>query len=610
MPDRSNRSSTWQIGGDTRRAVGFAIRGADKRFRRRLVALTLGIAALGVLDAVAVVLLGMATTWLLAAASGQPAPTSPIPLGPIDPAAWSQSPETVGFALAGIAIVLLLCRTALSLAGTRALVFAAYKHGMRFSVRLWRRVLLAPEAVLSTTNTNLLAYSVNFGATLGTAGVLTPAALLTADAFLVVVLGSLLLLISPVAGLISFAVFGGTAIAFARWIGPRADRAAQSAATEGVRVETVTRDGIHLYKESWAADRVDWLIDRYATGQESSNQAQRTVAFYNQLPRYVAEFVMVVSLACVAVAVALTSDGDNAAALFVAYAAAASRLLPAVVRIQSSLVAIRINTTQGAPTRDLVASVSEFGPSEADPIAPDASTIASLEGVTFSFSGRDEPVLKDVSLVVAPREFVAIVGPSGSGKSTLVNVLLGMLPPDAGSVSRKQVSPDGTGGIAYVPQDVWIMHGSIRENLTLGRSSITDEAIREMLGRTGLDGMLEESGWTLDTMLDERGNNLSGGQRQRMGLARALLTRPELLILDEATSGLDSRSEQAIVDEILGLKGQCAMVVIAHRLKTVTEADTVVYVDHGRILARGSFDEVRHEVPDFAVQAHLGGVAS
>jgi ABC-type multidrug transport system fused ATPase/permease subunit len=207
------------------------------------------------------------------------------------------------------------------------------------------------------------------------------------------------------------------------------------------------------------------------------------------------------------------------------------------------------------------------------------------------------------------------VGPSGAGKTSLVDVLLGVLTQNSGSVLISGKHPLETiakwpGAIAYVPQDVAMSAGTIKDNITLGFPDNSEdmELISSALRMAQLTNFVTALPQGLETQVGERGTKLSGGQRQRLGIARAMFTKPKLLVLDEATSALDGQTESDISTAILELKGKTTIVMIAHRLSTVRFADLVIYIDSGKISAMGTFDEVRSQVPDFEKQAQLMGL--
>ncbi len=234
---------------------------------------------------------------------------------------------------------------------------------------------------------------------------------------------------------------------------------------------------------------------------------------------------------------------------------------------------------------------------------------------TVVYVDSSEPALIDASFTAASGTSVALVGSTGAGKSTLADVILGVLEPIEGSVLISGVSPREAiarwpGAVSYVPQHVALVFGAVRENVALGLppDAIDDDMVWEALHRAHLADFLRDSREGLDTMIGERGVRLSGGQRQRLGIARALYTRPRLLVLDEATSALDAETEQAIIRTLVDLEGEVTTVTVAHRLATVRRADQLLYMEDGRITCRGTFDEVREQVSDFNRQASLLGL--
>ena len=166
------------------------------------------------------------------------------------------------------------------------------------------------------------------------------------------------------------------------------------------------------------------------------------------------------------------------------------------------------------------------------------------------------------------------------------------------------------GAVAYVPQDVLIAVGTIRENVALGYppEAATDELVMNALKVAHLDKFVAGLPESLDTQVGERGTKISGGQRQRLGIARAMFTRPSLLVLDEATSSLDAETEASISEAINELRGSTTVIMIAHRLSAIRNVDIIVYMSEGKIIGVGTFDEVRKVVPDFDRQAQLMGL--
>jgi ABC-type multidrug transport system fused ATPase/permease subunit len=236
----------------------------------------------------------------------------------------------------------------------------------------------------------------------------------------------------------------------------------------------------------------------------------------------------------------------------------------------------------------------------------------SVEDVTLTYPGKEMPAVSDISFKVNPGKVVAFVGPSGAGKTTVIDLILGVLEPDKGRIQIQKHSPlesiqSWPGAIGYVPQDVMISNGTIRENVTLGYPSedVVDEAVWEALEIAQLSKFVRALPQGLNTHVGDRGAQISGGQRQRLGIARAMFTKPKLLVLDEATSALDGVTEASITEAVHNLKGGVTIVMIAHRLSTVREADLIFYMREGKIEKSGTFEEIREALPEFAKQAKL-----
>jgi ABC-type bacteriocin/lantibiotic exporter with double-glycine peptidase domain len=216
--------------------------------------------------------------------------------------------------------------------------------------------------------------------------------------------------------------------------------------------------------------------------------------------------------------------------------------------------------------------------------------------LTFRYEQTGQPVLADITLSLPPGGKLGIVGRTGSGKSTLALLLLGLLKASGGRISHNGV-PIGLldlaelrRGCGVVLQQLTLFNGSIRDNLTLGRADFGDAEIERATRTAGLHDDIQRLPMRYGTVVGEAGAALSAGQRQRVALARALLHQPRLLILDEATSHLDPKTERH-VDEALS-KLQVTRIVISHRLSAIRNADQIVVIDDGRITARGNHDEL------------------
>jgi ATP-binding cassette, subfamily B, bacterial len=234
-------------------------------------------------------------------------------------------------------------------------------------------------------------------------------------------------------------------------------------------------------------------------------------------------------------------------------------------------------------------------PRPADPIEVGELTRLSFDGVTFSHLSAGAPAVQGVSFEVRRGETVALVGPSGAGKTTLVKLVVGLYRPQAGRILYDGHPQDRVDleklreKIGFVTQDTQLFSGSIRENLLFVRPDGTDAECLEVLDRAACDGLLARADRGLDTVIGEGGVKVSGGEKQRLSIARALLRRPDLMVFDEATSSLDSLTEEEVSRTIrdLARDRRVMTVLIAHRLSTVMHADRIYVLERGRVVEQG-----------------------
>jgi ABC-type bacteriocin/lantibiotic exporter with double-glycine peptidase domain len=248
-------------------------------------------------------------------------------------------------------------------------------------------------------------------------------------------------------------------------------------------------------------------------------------------------------------------------------------------------------------------------------IKNDVTDLVHLENVTFSFPDSKTSVLKDLNFQIRPGERVAIVGPSGAGKSTLCDIFLGLLIPTVGKVliGSKPASiwiNENPGKISYLPQEITLTNGTLLENITLGidKNEINWDAFFKAIDKAQLNEVIEQLTDGIETKLGVDGVSLSGGQKQRVGLARALYTEPNILIMDEATSALDAETEFEVMNALDDLGLNTTIITIAHRLSSIRKFPRIVYLEDGLVLGDGDLGEVRKKIARFDSQLQLLGI--
>ncbi len=239
-------------------------------------------------------------------------------------------------------------------------------------------------------------------------------------------------------------------------------------------------------------------------------------------------------------------------------------------------------------------------------LSPDQVLQGSIrfDQVSFHYPSRPEmQVISDLNVLIRPDTLVALVGPSGAGKSTFVSLLLRLYDPVSGQIlfdekSSLDISLSALRSqVGIVPQDIFLFGGTIRENIAYGKPGSTDEMIVDAARKANAWEFISQFPDGMDTLVGERGTQLSGGQRQRIAIARAVLKNPKILILDEATSSLDSESERLVQDALEKLMKGRTSIVIAHRLSTIRKADHILVLDNGRIVEQGTHEQLM-QVPE------------
>ena len=583
--------------------------------------------ATSLLDLVGVLLVGLVGALSVTTIQSQPPPAQVTQFAGALGLGGLSAQELV-LVFAGAAAVVLLTKSVLSSYLTRrVLIFLANRQAL-VSARLSKELLSRPLTFLQRRSSQETAFALITGAGAATVGLLGQLVIVVTELALLVVLGIALLFLSPWVALGAIAFFALIAFGLQRALGGWAGRLGALQAQADIASLGAIQEAIGAYREITVSDRRQLYVDRIQELRWQAASVQADGQFIAMFPKYLFEAALVVGGFVLAGVLFATQDSVAAVGTFALFLAAGTRVMPSLLRLQGAALGMRGSAGVAGKTFELAAELgnpldtgqaASSVPSLGDRIRdgyPGFVPSVLLDRVTVSYPGAKTPSLMEASVEIVAGQSVALVGRSGAGKSTMADVILGVLEPDSGTATLGGLPPTQgvqkwPGAVAYVPQDVVLANDTIRANVALGLpdSAIDDDLVWEALSRAHFAQDLLQGRDGLGTLIGERGVHLSGGQRQRLGIARALYTRPRLLLLDEATSALDAETEEAVTQMIQELGSDVTTVVIAHRLSTVRDVDMVVYLDGGRIRAKGSFHEVLQQVPAFQRQAALMGLA-
>jgi ABC-type multidrug transport system fused ATPase/permease subunit len=354
-------------------------------------------------------------------------------------------------------------------------------------------------------------------------------------------------------------------------------------------------------------------LRRFRKSSYSFAKLRTQMFLVREVPRNLLELIAFGGILTVILALLFRANGDLNAVLpiIAVYAYAGLRLNPMVQMIFKCFVSLRFSgPALEALHKDLV-EADHATDLDRVPALPLKREIA-LRNVTFVYPLAERPALRDMSLVIPARTSVGFVGATGAGKSTIIDILLGLLEPQNGQllvdgqeITRKNAR-SWQRSIGYVPQQIFLVDESIAANIALGISpSKIDMAVVERAARLAClhDFIVDELPKGYDTEIGERGVRLSGGQRQRVGIARALYDNPDVLLFDEATSALDNLTEREIMEAVQNLPTETTIIMIAHRLTTVKQCDTIFHIKNGQVVASGKFTNLVRKDDDFRKMA-------
>ena len=523
-------------------------------------------------------------------------------------------------ALSTLSVIFLVGRTALSMLFTRKYLRFLGNRSALITSALFSKLISQSILEVQRRSTQETLFLLTEGVRRITVGVLGNFVFLVADLSLLTVLTLGLFFVDPIVAIVTFMLFGAVAVALHFSMAKKSRDMGRISSHIAISSNRHIVEAINSYREMYVRDRKSFYAREIEVERTKLSMNDAHLAFMPMISKYVLESAVVIGAFMIAGLQFALNDARHAIGTLAIFMVAGSRIGPAIMRVQQGLLQIGTAIGSAEPTLRLVQElegvhVSLNTTSNLDTEHKGFDPNIEVTDLKFTYPDSPKVGINNVNLSLKAGQSLAIVGSSGAGKTTLVDLILGILTPSNGEVRIGGLPPTEAiskwpGGISYVPQDVAIIDGSVRQNISMGFSDelIPESQIWNALENARLLDFVNALPSGLDSHVGDQGSKISGGERQRIGIARALLSNPKLLILDEATSSLDGGTETEISDSIQLIKGKVTVVMIAHRLSTVRNADLVMYLEKGHPLIIDTFEEVRKKIPNFDAQAKLMGL--
>lgn len=605
----------------------------DKRGKRKYLLATGIQMSLGVFD-----ILGIALAGVIGILSSSVLTQVPLSVPVKDALSlFKLSNQSVGnlvLILSIVTLVFFVLKTMLALYfSRRSFRFLAHQQS-RITALLVSKVLNSEYIWLRHQEPHKLSTALILGVSAATTNSLGQFMLMISEIGLILVFLALLIFINPLVATFTILYLGLVIFVLKQLVGKKVARFNGNLGNMQVESQVHLFSILKLFREIRIFRRTQWFENRLEDLSERRAQNFASDMWIQQVPKYMLEIAMLAGATGILIGGMALTSSEEMIPLLAIYLTAAGRLFPSLLRVQSAVFSLQSREHYASMAHGLLidleknvlaSSKNQFQFSTSDQKittnqleAKQNNLVAStltLENVTFRFPNSETDVIKKLSFQIQPGEKVAIVGPSGAGKSTLCDIFLGLLNPTSGEVligtqSAATWVNQNPGKVSYLPQEVTLINGTLLENVCLGieRTEIDWNALSRAIKRAQLTEIIEQLSDGVETHLGIGGALLSGGQKQRVGLARALYTEPDILIMDEATSALDAETEFEVMNAIDDLYLETTVITIAHRLSSIRRFPRFIYLEDGFVLGDGDLHQIRKKIPRFDNQLLLSGI--
>ena len=516
--------------------------------------------------------------------------------------------------LSGLGVlVLLVTATLVSMFTTWRLSLFSEALGAQLSIQLYQHYLEQDWLFHTQTSSAHLTKQIANETVRLTDGIIHALLQINAKLTLIALISLGLVLLNPTVAITALTLFSAAYILLYRTVRHQLDHNGQTMSQLATRRYQLINEGFGGIREAILFHRRPHYEKQFSKASHQFAQAKGKNNALSLIPRFLVELIAFGAMITLMLYLIAAHEGDltQILPLIAIYALAGFKLLPALQQTYVYLTHIKGNYSAfEALKKDLVDAQQNNLETHHISKTPKQLPLKhklNLNQISFTYPHQDHPALNQLTLEIKARQTVGIVGASGAGKSTLIDLMLGFIQPEKGELSIDGIplTPQNhqawLASIGLVPQHVFLTQASIAENIAFGLepTQIHPEKLQQALKLAHLDQWVTQLPQGTESPVGERGIQISGGQRQRIGIARALYHNPEILIFDEATSSLDGLTEKAIMQAIHELRGRKTIVLIAHRLKTIQNADQIFYLEQGQVQDHGSYQDLFNRNPNF-----------
>ena len=535
-----------------------------------------------------------------------------------------------------VALIFFVLKTFLSLFFSRKSFKFLATQQSRLTSDLVTKVMKSEYAWLREHEPHKLSTAIIFGVQSAVTNSLGQFMLMISELALMILFLLILLFLNPIVAVFTIFYLAAVLLVLRRIIGKKVSEFNGIIGDMQIESQVALSSIFSLFREIRVFQRTKWFEDRLGKLSEKRARNFADDMWIQQVPKYTLEVALLLGVVGLLLAGTLLTNSEETSLILAIFLTAAGRLFPSLLRIQSTIFSLQSRQQYAQMAHDLIddldlwrrdsvknllqddvsilVATKEVQNSSSLSDDLDSAILLELDNLSFRYPNAERDVLNNVTFQVSRGERLAIVGPSGGGKSTLCDILLGLLQPTSGSLKVEGSIAsawinENPGKVSYLPQEVSIIEGTFVENICLGieRDQIDWMAFHTAVSKAQLNDVIDQLSEGKETHLGVLGVSLSGGQKQRVGLARALYSVPDILIMDEATSALDAEIEFAVLNALKDLGQQTTLIMIAHRLSAIKSFPRIIYLEEGLILGDGELSQIRKQLPRFDSQLKISG---